>query len=153
MSLTCYRTCKTRYPVFDGTGARNAGGRWNSPGHPVVYCSDSMAGSLLEILVHAHSPLKPPGPHHCGRARLADDVSVEFLEPEALPRWDAADEGASRAFGDEWLEEGRTAVLVVPSAIARPYGRNVLLNPTHDDFHRIGRDAPVAVEWDLRLFR
>jgi RES domain-containing protein len=84
---------------------------------------------------------------------LADDVSVEFLEPEALPRWDAADEAASRAFGDEWLAEGRTAVLVVPSAIARPYGRNVLLNPAHEDFLRIGRDDPVAVEWDLRLFR
>ena len=153
MRLTCYRVCKARYPVFDGRGASNAGGRWNSPGRPVVYCSDSMAGSLLEILVHAHAPLMPPGPHHCGRAHLADDVSVEFLEPAALPRWDAANEAVSRAFGDEWLAEGRTAALVVPSAIARPYGCNVLLNPEHHDFGRIGRDDPVAVEWDLRLFR
>ena len=150
---TIYRIVKSRYPVFDGTGAEKMGGRWNSPGRPVVYCADSMAGSLIEILVHANAPVKPPGPHHCGRAHLPGEVDVEVVEPEDLPGWDAADEEVPRAFGDSWLEEERSAVLVVPAATVRPYGRNVLLNPTHKDYPRIRREAAVAVRWDPRLFR
>ena len=57
MIETAYRVTKARYPVFDGTGAERMGGRWNSRGRPVVYCADSMAGSLVEILVHANAPL------------------------------------------------------------------------------------------------
>jgi RES domain-containing protein len=150
---TVYRVSKARYPVFDGFGAQRMGGRWNSPGHPVVYCSESMAGSLLELLVHANTPLKPPGVHHCGRAHLDPRVSVEVIEPDDLDGWDAPDEQPSRDFGDRWLAEGRTAVLVVPAATARPYGRNILLNPAHPEYPQIRIDPPVPVQWDPRLFR
>lgn len=153
MIQTVYRITKTRYPCFDGTGARITGGRWNSPGRQLVYCADSMAGSLLEILVHANTPMIPPGQHHCGRAHLNGGIAVEALEPGDLHGWDSADERRSRAFGDRWLDESRTAVLVVPAATARPYGRNVLLNPAHPDFAHIHIDDPVPVEWDPRLFR
>lgn len=153
MIQTVYRITKKRYPCFDGTGAEITGGRWNSPGRPVVYCAESMAGSLLEILVHASSPLVPPGEHHCGRAHLSDGIKVEAVGPEDLSEWDAPDEKRSRAFGDRWLDEHRSAVLVVPAATARPYGRNVLLNPAHPDYARILIDQPVPVEWDPRLFR
>jgi len=112
-----------------------------------------MAGSLLELLVHANTPLKPPGAHHRGRAHLDDRVAVEVIEPGDLDGWDSPDEKPSRAFGDRWLDEGRTAVLMVPAATARPYGRNILLNPAHPDYNRIRVDPPVPVEWDPRLFR
>jgi RES domain-containing protein len=150
--LIAYRVCKARYPVWDGTGAEIAGGRWNSPGRPLIYCADSFAGSLLEILVHANAPIALPGMHHCARAFLDDGIEVETLE-DGLPGWAEEDPRASRAFGDQWLEEQRTPVLSVPAATARPYGRNLLINPAHPDFQRIGTDAPVEVEWDARLFR
>jgi RES domain-containing protein len=38
--------------AFDGEGARLEGGRWNSPGTPIVYTSDSAALAALEMLVH-----------------------------------------------------------------------------------------------------
>ncbi|HEX6370481.1 MAG TPA: RES domain-containing protein [Longimicrobium sp.] len=151
--IVAYRVCKVRYPVFDGTGAEIAGGRWNSRGRPLIYCADSFAGSLLEILVHANAPVALPGAHHCARAFAEDDIAVEVLEEADLPGWDDEDAVVSRSFGDRWLEEQRTAILSVPAATARPYGRNLLLNPAHPDYDRIVRESEVPVHWDVRLFR
>lgn len=151
--IIAYRVCKTRYPVFDGTGAEIAGGRWNSRGRPLIYCADSFAGALLEILVHANAPVALPGAHHCARALVDDAISVETLDEASLSGWADEDMRISRAFGDAWLEEQRTAVLSVPAATARPYGRNLLLNPLHPDFGRIVLEPAVPVAWDARLFR
>ncbi|HEX2206927.1 MAG TPA: RES domain-containing protein [Longimicrobium sp.] len=116
---------------------RNRGGRWNSPGRPLIYCADSFAGSLLEILVHANAPVALPGAHHCARASVPDGVALEALEEAELPGWADGNPRVSRAFGDRWLQEQRTYVLAVPAATARLYGRNLLLNPAHPDYARI----------------
>lgn len=47
-----WRLSNGRYPPLDGEGARLAGGRWNSPGQPAVYTSESLALCLAESLVH-----------------------------------------------------------------------------------------------------
>jgi RES domain-containing protein len=57
----------------------------------------------------------------------------------------------ARAFGDAWIREQRTAVLVVPSVVARRE-MNVLLNPRHADFKKIVAASPEPVVWDARLF-
>jgi RES domain-containing protein len=57
----------------------------------------------------------------------------------------------ARAFGDAWIRELRTAVLVVPSVVARREG-NVLINPRHPDFSGIVASVPEPVVWDARLF-
>ncbi|HLM68026.1 MAG TPA: RES domain-containing protein [Longimicrobium sp.] len=151
--IVAYRVCKTRYPVFDGTVAEIAGGRWNSRGRPVIYCADSFAGALLEILVHANAPVALPGPHHCARAFIDDAIPLESLAEDNLPGWADEDAQLSRAYGDQWLKEQRSVLLSVPAATARPYGRNLLLNPAHPDFARLVLEPPVAVSWDARLFR
>jgi len=151
--IVAYRVCKTRYPVFDGKGAEIAGGRWNSSGRPLIYCADSFAGALLEILVHANAPVALPGPHHCARALIDENLATESLDEDDLPGWEAEDAQISRAYGDQWLEEQRTVLLSVPAATARPYGRNLLLNPAHPDFARLVLGPEVAVSWDSRLFR
>lgn len=149
--MLVYRTCKARHSIMDGTGAKLQGGRWNSAGREVVYGSASFAGSLLEILAHA-APRRLPGAHHCGRIHVRDDVEIERLEAADLPGWHAADQEASRGFGDRWLEEARTVALVVPAAAARPFGRNVVINPDHPKADRVEVEAPVPVSWDPRLF-
>ena len=103
--------------------------------------------------MHANAPVALPGPHHCARAFIDDAVAVEVLAEEDLPGWADEDAQISRAFGDRWLEEQRTAILSVPAATARPYGRNLLLNPGHPDYLRIVGEPPVDVVWDARLFR
>lgn len=149
--MRAWRTCKIRYDPFDGTGAALEGGRWHSPGRPVVYAADSFAGSLLEILVHSARPRTLPGAHHAVLVDIPDDL-VERLAPNHLAGWDLPDSPEARAFGDHWLAEQRSAVLLVPAVPSRPVGRVVLINLVHGDTGRISRGAPFAIPWDERLF-
>lgn len=150
---TFYRIAKAKHPLFDGTGAFLFGGRWNSPGQHVIYGSPCLAGCLLEVLVHAGRRQKLPGAHLCVRAHIPEDLAIEVVDETALAGWDAEESPVARAYGDAWLGEGRSAVLLVPAAVARPYGRNLLINPHHPDHARIRIDDPVPITWDARLFR
>lgn len=146
-----WRTCKSRHDPYDGTGAALEGGRWNSPGRPVLYGADSFAGTLLEILAHSTRPRTLPGAHHAVRVSIPDNL-VERLDPDRLPGWELRDSPEARGFGDQWLVEARTVALVVPTVPSRPVGRTVLINPLHPDAGRMVRGAPFAVPWDERLF-
>lgn len=57
----------------------------------------------------------------------------------------------ARAFGNAWIRELRTAVLVVPSVIALRDG-HALINPGHPDFKDIVAGTPEPVAWDARVF-
>ncbi len=148
--MLAYRLCKTRYLPFDGTGALLHGARWNSPGRAVIYCADSFAGGLLEILVHSNLG-RLPGLHHVAVADIPEAL-IEWLDAADLSGWDRPDEIASRAVGDEWLQSARSAVLSVPSLVAQPLGRNLLINPHHRDFGLLQPGVPIGVQWDARLF-
>jgi RES domain-containing protein len=71
--------------------------------------------------------------------------------PADIPAWNSPDQRASRRYGDRWYDEGRTAVLLVPSLVARPE-RNMAINQDHPEFKRIRATAPKPVIWDDRLF-
>ena len=150
--MVVFRVTDRRFPIFDGTGALLVGGRWNSPGRLVVYAAETFAGALLEILVHSNLG-RVPKTHAAIEISIPDRVSVEILDALKLPKWDAEDQIASRAFGDEWLITRRSAVLMVPSAVTRGHERNVLINPVHPDFKFIWAGGPVDVQWDKRLFQ
>jgi RES domain-containing protein len=64
---------------------------------------------------------------------------------------DHADLRVARAFGDGWIHERRTPMLVVPSVVARREG-NMLINPQHHDFSGVVARRPEPVVWDARLF-
>lgn len=151
VSLFAYRVAKAKYPPFEGTGAARVGGRWNSPGREVIYCSRSYAGALLEILVQAGLG-RLPGRHHCVAIEIPDHVPAETVSSNAMNGWDQEDQVVSRMVGDRWLAQGRSAVLVVPSLVARPYEQNVLINPAHPEARHVRTGEPVTVRWDVRLF-
>lgn len=147
-----WRIADGRFDVFSPMGASLVGGRWNSPGLGVIYASRSFAGAMLECLAHAGIG-RMPGTHVAVEIAIAAAVSVERHDESSLPAgWDHADLRVARAFGDAWLRERRTAVLVVPSVVARREG-NVLLNPQHPDHGRIVASRPEPVVWDARLFK
>jgi RES domain-containing protein len=50
--MICYRVVRRKYANLSGEGARLYGGRFNPPGVPAVYSSQSIALALLELLVH-----------------------------------------------------------------------------------------------------
>ena len=127
------------------------GARWNSPGKRVIYAAQTYAGAVLEILVHANLA-SVPRTLASVTIDIPDDVAIDVLSSTALRGWDAEDLLASRLFGDRWLDERRTAVLLVPSAVLQGRENNVLLNPEHPAFARIQASAPEPVAWDPRLF-
>ncbi|MGH7523538.1 MAG: RES family NAD+ phosphorylase [Gemmatimonadales bacterium] len=151
--MECHRICRRAHRPLDGEGARLYGGRWNSPGHAVVYASGSLALAALEFLVHLDSS---EAPHDllAMRINIPDDLTVSDVKLRALPaRWDrypAVD--ACRKLGDAWLLAGKTAVLKVPSAPVHEEW-NVLLNPRHPEFHRIREAGSRRFRFDQRLVR
>ena len=148
---TAWRVAKKRHPVYDGAGALLRGGRWSSPGLSVIHAADTFAGALLEILAHVFRPRTLPGPHHAVRIDIPDGL-IESLDPAALPGWDERGSPEAVRFGDAWLAELRTPVLIVPAVPCRPIGRILLINPLHPDSGRIVVSAPFDVPWDERLF-
>jgi len=148
--MRIYRIADSRHPIWDGTGAMLIGGRWNSPGKPVIYGAASYAGAMLEVLVHARIG-KLPRTHVFVVADIPTDVSIETLAVEKLVGWDASDSRNAREAGDRWLSELRSAVLVVPSVVAREE-MNVIVNPLHADAARIVVSEVKPVIWDDRLF-
>jgi RES domain-containing protein len=150
--MQAFRIADRRFPIFDGTGARLVGGRWNSPGWALIYAAETFAGAVLEMLVHSNLG-RVPKTHALVEIAIPDGVSVESVSPSDVPAWDSFDLKAGRAFGDRWLDEKRSAVLLVPSVVTRGRERNVLLNPGHPDFAKIKAGKPQDLAWDERLFR
>ena len=146
-----WRIADGRFDPFSPVGASLVGGRWNSPGLGVIYASLSYAGAMLECLAHAGIG-RVPRTHVAVEIVITAAVTVDRHDESGLPvGWDHADLRVARAFGDAWIRELRTAVLVVPSVVARREG-NVLINPRHRDFSGIVAGAPEPVVWDARLF-
>jgi RES domain-containing protein len=146
-----WRIADGRFDPFSPVGASLVGGRWNSPGLGVIYACRSYAGAMLECLAHAGIG-RVPRTHVAVEIAIADALTVERHDESSLPvGWDHADLRVARAFGDAWIRECRTAVLVVPSVVARREG-NVLINPQHPDFSGIAAGSPEPVVWDARLF-
>ena len=149
--MQIFRIGDERHPLWDGSGAALVGGRWNSPGRPVIYGSLSYACAMLEILAHA-SIGRIPATQRFVIAALPAGVTVERHHANSLPAgWDAENSTCAREFGDLWLEQARSAVLLVPSVLARPEW-NALVNPHHPDASRLVLSAPEKVVWDQRLF-
>lgn len=149
--MFAYRIADARHPIFDPTGALLHGGRWNSPGHPIVYAAETYAGALLEMLVHANLSRLPRN-HRIVRIAIPDTVAIELVLPSQVPGWDREEPAASRVFGDRWIREGRTAVLKVPSVVTHGREHNFVLNASHPQFASISAEDPEPVIWDERLF-
>ena len=150
-ALKSFRIADRRRNVFDGTGAMIYGARWNSPGRRVIYSAETYAGALLEIMVHTASEGVPEGQVFI-EIEVPAGITIEEIGPADVPHWDSPNFRAARAFGDRWYDERRSAVLIVPSVVARAEC-NILINQEHAEFARIHATSPQPVKWDQRLWR
>ena len=150
-ALRLWRIATGPHPVWSGEGARLFGQRWNPPGLSAIYCGTSFAISLVEILVHANR--KAPSGARSVEAVAPDDVSREAFDPAAHPGWDdLRDVSVAQAFGRQWLESRRSALLLVPSVITAGLDTNVVVNPDHPYAARIAVGPETPVVLDRRLF-
>jgi RES domain-containing protein len=123
----------SNHASVDGAGALKTSGRWHSRGRRVVYCAESPAAALLEILVHLEIELPDlPARYRLLKIELPDDASRERIGAADLPPDWIDNPIATRAAGDAWLREARSLLLAVPSAIV-PSTENVLINPAHPE--------------------
>ncbi|WP_434113824.1 hypothetical protein [Paraburkholderia caffeinilytica] len=78
-------------------------------------------------------------------------MAIEQHDTASPAGWDVWATQIARRFGDHWLDEARTGILVVvPSVVARA-GFNALVNPAYPDTVRLVLSASRPVAWQERL--
>ncbi|KUL96983.1 RES domain protein [Bosea sp. WAO] len=140
--MRVWRVCRAAFADLSGEGARLYGGRWNSPGRPVVYTAENPALAILEVRVHLDiEPDLIPDDYVLVEIDLADAVCEEVATLPNNPR----------ELGDAWLAEGRTPVLKVPS-FAAPRSANFLINPAHAGWSSVAVIGHQRFSFDRRLW-
>ena len=136
--------------AFTGEGPWRYGGRWNSPGVHVVYVSEHQSTAALETFVH-RVPFILEEKYKAFYLQWPDGLTEIFPVKKLPVNWRVSPAPAETIeIGDRWIQECRSAVLALPSAIS-PADTNFLLNPEHADFKRIRIAAPIDFEFDPRL--
>ena len=150
--MKVFRITKARHTrtAFSGEGARLAGGRWTYPGEAAVYCSSTLALAALETFVHVGE-----------EGRTLAFASFEVNIPASVrvdrvakpPRgWREEPPGpASMRVGSNWIRQGRSVALALPSVLV-PQEFNVILNPAHSDFSRLEISRRSRFAFDPRMW-
>jgi RES domain-containing protein len=138
---------------LDGAGALKASGRWHTRGRRVVYCAESPAAALLEILVHFEIDLPDlPARYRLLQIDVPDEATTARVSIADLPGNWIETPDVTRSVGDAWISERRSLLLIVPSAIV-PATHNVLMNPDHLKAGRVGIRATSEHVVDPRLIK
>ncbi len=143
--MIVHRLCKAAFVALDGEGARLYGGRWNSPGRPMIYAAGSPSLAVLEVLVHLDLPPElMPDDYRLLAIEVPDDAQIERLNDAP------ADAAACVAAGDDFLARGAALAMLVPSAVV-PQERNALINVGHGDMRRVRLIGNEPFRFDPRL--
>jgi RES domain-containing protein len=140
-----HRLAKAAFAALDGEGARLYGGRWNSPGRPMIYAAGSPSLAVLEVLAHLDLPPElMPDDYRLLAIEIPDDAEIERL--------DEAPAGADAcvAAGDDFLKRGRALAILVPSVVV-PQELNALINVRHGDMARVRLIREEPFRFDPRL--
>ena len=152
--MVVYRIAKKQF-IYDleGTGARIAGGRWNSKGYGMLYTSSSVSLAMLEVLVHFPVRLLPPD-MVIAEIHIPDSLQVtEIIESGLSSDWrDFPPPDHLKEMGNDWIESMISPVLQVPSAVnAEEF--NYLINPLHEDAKKIKILKIKEFRIDARLLK
>lgn len=151
--MIVYRIANCRYiKDLSGYGAYLEGGRWNSKGKFMLYTSQSIALSMLEVLAHLPAYLAPVG--FCLLTLQIADEEIEVLDKTQLPDdWnDYPNKRDTELLGDSFLAKAKKIALKVPSCIIEQES-NLLLNPKHPLFQekvKIISSEEIAIDRRLK---
>ena len=137
------------YPIWSDGGARLSSGRWHEAGASVIYASEHYSTAMLEKLVHYDGEMPPD--QHFIQITIPTGTSYEVANVDRIEGWAASAGEAARRFGRDWYREARSAILIVPSVVAR-IERNVVINAGHSEFLQIKTELETPIWWDARLF-
>lgn len=150
--LTVWRLTHERHArsAFSGEGARQHGGRFNSPGTPVVYTSENLPLALVETLtgLERFAQLRR---YVFFRSRLPTRMVSSLSEDELPNGWDRHPPPApAQQIGDRWASRKTSVALRVPSVVV-PYSHTYLLNPSHPAFEEVEVGEGESMPVDRRL--
>ncbi len=151
--MIVFRLSKAIYASdLSGRGAEISGGRWNSKGTPMLYCSESRALCTVEIAVHIPLNLIPSD-YKIISLEVPDRLKTLNLSSKELPvGWNSIPPiAATREIGDKFVNDGKFIAIRVPSAIIREEN-NLLINPRHKDFRMLIIKSIEPFDFDKRLF-
>ena len=136
--MIVYRLTKSKHGQdLSGLGSTLVEGRWHRPAAlPVLYTASNRSLAILEVLAHLPSPVVKP-PRLTMLEIFVPDTSVKTIRDSTLPKgWPSRSYQLEvQEWGTEWLRLGESLAISVPSVISRD--RNILVNPTHRDFHKV----------------
>ena len=136
--------------AFSGEGAKRFGGRWNRPGVPMVYTSETLALAVLETLVHLQPEDLGQG-YVFFRVNVPDEVALPTATWALPPDWRREPPPSStQDVGSDWVHGNTSALLRVPSVVI-PQEHNILIHPGHPDFSWLEIGSPEPFRWDVRL--
>lgn len=149
--ITAYRIGDPagEHKIWDAGGARLTSGRWHDAGSAIIYASHNYSTAILEKLVHYSGEI-PPNQHFI-EITIPTGISYEVVNPDLIEGWSRPDGDAARKHGRSWFAEQRSAILLVPSVVAR-MEQNIVFNTTHEEFDRINIGLETPIWWDERLF-
>ncbi len=114
--------------------------------------ASSPEGALLETLVHLElDPVDLPANYQLLRVDVPDGVSC-LDASQTFPLMELNNTTSTRMFGNDWIDRGRVALMIVPSAII-PVSSNVLLNPRHAEARQCRITDVLTVPYDTRLLQ
>ena len=136
--MVVFRLSREEYKdELSGFGASLSGQRWNSKGTEVVYTAQTRALANSEVAIHI--PLGVlPGDYYMVSILIPDSVEICEVKDKDLPSgWDSIPcQPVSQYVGDDFVKEGKCAVLKVPSVVVKGEF-NYILNPRHKSFKLI----------------
>ena len=139
--------------TLSGKGASISGGRWNSPGTTVIYTAANRSLAMAEVAVHFSIATLPEG-YMMMTIQVPDNISISEVDSIELPiGWNQFPPlKATQSIGDRFIQEGKTCLLKVPSAVTSG-DFNYLLNPMHVEFKKIKITGYDPFPFDNRMFK
>jgi RES domain-containing protein len=127
--------------------------RWNSNGTFVIYSAESASLACLENLVHRNG-FGLDTNYSLITISIPNAITKIEIKSSDLPsNWNLNDEKAHlicRKYGDDWIRNQKSAILIVPSAIITNE-KNIIINPNHKDFSKIEIKEIQTFSFDKRL--
>ena len=152
--MVVYRLAKKKYAhdPLGGSGGLLVSGRWHHKGTKIVYCAQSLSLASLEFFVHFEELHKAIALAAI-EIELPDTLVADFPAASLPSNWDATPPAAATAnIGTQWLNDGRSAALRVPSVLTRGEF-NILINPAHADFKLIRVASSLDYRYDTRMWK
>lgn len=150
--MIVYRISNAAYNNdISGTGAKLMGSRWNSKGVPILYTSQFISLSVLEMLVNTNFKDYTIA-LDLMYINLPDEATITEIDLKHLKNSWKDDFEYTRYMGDEFIKQKESLILKVPSAVIQEE-YNYLANPLHADFKKIKLIKTKSFWPDERLFK